>query len=200
MRPSTPANAVFPDVCSASCSGLRWSTSASARRVRSSPRQSSTVTPRLSWTAPRFASRGTSGAMSRTSKVGSTSGRSSSTLHDPRPMASRCACAARASRRLISRACSVPPVMHDTRSGAPTGRPRKPRARVDPVEVDLRQCPVDEAPAVEAGVDTLGRHVLADVDAQVLVLARRRPRAGVRLRDRASGCVQQHGSPGPRNP
>src|SRR5215472_9644082 len=97
--------------------------SASARRRSTNRRQSSTVTPLLSWTAPRLANSRTSGATARTSNVSSTSGCSSSTRLDPSPMARPAPCATSASAWLISLASAVPPVMEEMSSGAARRRP-----------------------------------------------------------------------------
>ena len=79
------------------------------------------------------------------------------------------------------------------------GPAEKAGAQLDIIEIDLGEGAMHETPVVEAGFDTLGSDVLVDVDAQVLVLARGRARSGVRVDARVSGCVQQHGSPGPRS-
>ena len=126
----SPANRVSPSGWSASWSGLRCSTRASASSRSTIRRQAASPTPRLSWTAPRLASRGTSGQRSRTAKVASTSGCSSSTRQEPRPIATRWRCAAAARVRLIWRARGVPPVMHEKRRGASSRRPRKDVSRL----------------------------------------------------------------------
>src|SRR5919204_5676132 len=123
MRPSRPRNDVSPSSCTASCSGFRCSTSASASSVSRRRRQSSVPMPRLSWIAPRFASSSPFGTRGRTLNDGRTSGCSSRTRPDPRPMGSPSALAASASVALIRPASGVPPVMHEIRTGAASSRP-----------------------------------------------------------------------------
>src|SRR5579884_1838095 len=128
IRSSRPAKQPSPSGCTASWSGFRCSTRASAPRRSTSRRQSSAVTPLLSWTAPRLAKSSTSGASGRTSKVSRTSGCSSRTRPEPSPMAKPASWATPARVRLMRRASSVPPVIDEIRSGASS---RRPNSRVE---------------------------------------------------------------------
>ena len=88
-------------------------------------------------------------------------------------MATPAACAARARRRLICAPRSTPPVMHEMTIGAASGRPKSSDARVDVVEVELRERLVHESIALEAGREVAEANVLLQGDPDVVGLAAR---------------------------